>query len=79
MREAYESIPNDPIDMIAFKTQLANVFTSAGGLGEVTQDGAPIIAKLQQVFGGKITSKTDNLNLAALEGGNTVTPQSLID
>ena len=79
VRVAYEAIPNDPIDMIAFKTQLANVFTSAGGLGEVTQDGAPIIAKLQQVFGGKITSKTDNLNLAALEGGNTVTPQSLID
>lgn len=79
VRVAYEAIPNDPIDMVSFKTQLANVFTSAGGLGEVTQDGAPILAKLQQVFEGKIASKTDNLNLTALEGGNVITPQVLID
>ena len=81
VRVAYEAIPNDPIDMLSFKTQLANVFTSAGGLGTVTQDGAPIIARLQQVFGDKIASATDNLSLADPREAVTsaVTPQSLID
>ena len=81
VREAYEAIPNEPIDMISFKTQLANVFTSSGGLGEVTQDSAPILAKLQQVFGGKIQSTTDNLLLAdPREAVSTaLNPQQLID
>ena len=81
VREAYEAIPNEPIDMISFKTQLANVFTSSGGLGEVTQDGAPILAKLQQVFGDKIQSTTDDLLLADPREAvsSALNPQQLID
>ena len=72
VREAYEAIPNDPIDMISFKTQLANVFTSTGGLGEITQDSLPILSKIKQVFGDKITAKK-------VEGSDELTPQQLID
>ena len=80
VKVAYEAIPNDPIDMPAFKTQLANVFNNAGGLGETTQDGAPILAKLKQVFGDKISPSSEpSLMGDPREGASAITPQQVID
>ena len=80
VKVAYEAIPNDPIDMVSFKTQLANVFNSAGGLGEATQDAAPILAKLKQVFGDKISpSKEPSLMGDPRDAASAVTPQQVID
>jgi hypothetical protein len=80
VKAAYEAIPNDPIDMPAFKTQLANVFNNAGGLGETTQDGAPILAKLKQVFGDKISPSSEpSLMGDPREGASAITPQQVID
>ena len=80
VKAAYEAIPNDPIDMTAFKTQLANVFNSAGGLGEATQDAAPILAKLKQVFGDKISPPSKpSLMGDPRDAASAITPQQVID
>jgi len=80
VKAAYEAIPNDPIDMTAFKTQLANVFNSAGGLGEATQDAAPILAKLKQVFGDKISPPgRSSLMGDPRDAASAITPQQVID
>ena len=80
VKSAYEAIPNDPIDMASFKTQLANVFTNAGGLGEVTQDGAPVLAKLKEVFGDKIKPSEGAVSLAdPQQMVEALTPQQIID
>ena len=80
VKTAYEAIPNEPIDLASFKTQLASVFTNAGGLGEVTQDGAPILAKLKEVFGDKIKPSEGALSLAdPQQKVEAFTPQQIID
>lgn len=78
---AYAAIPNDPVDLPAFKTQLADVFNNAGGLGETTQDSAPIITALKRVFGDKLASGTDDLTLADPRETtpSLQTPQQIID
>ena len=78
---AYKAIPNDPVDIPALKNELANVFNNAGGLGEVTQDSAPVINTIKRVLGDKLASSTDDLLLA--DPRDTVaslqTPQQIID
>ena len=78
---AYEAIPNDPVDFNAFKTKLSNIFNTAGGLGSVNSDSAPIINKIKQVFKDKLVSKTDDLNLADPRDvvPDLQTPQQVID
>lgn len=82
VNEAYAAIPNDPVDLPAFKTKLAEVFNNIeGGLEGVGNDAAPVMSALKRVFKDKLVSKTDDLTLAdPRDATDTLsTPAQVID
>jgi len=79
--EAYDRIPNAPIDVNAFKNQLFDVFNTIGSTSQVTDQSRFVMGELEKAIGSKVKPQGDNLLLADPRGelAGELTPQQFID